>query len=49
MLRDLALGSCTGSVTVVKQVVPNTAPPGTTTGAPRPVAGRSAAPRTKPA
>ena len=28
ILRNLALGSCTGSVTVVKQVVPNTAPAG---------------------
>ena len=32
-LRDLALGSCQGSISVVKQVVPSTAPPGTTTGA----------------
>ena len=33
ILRNLALGSCTGSVTVIKQVVPNTAPPGSITGA----------------
>ena len=33
ILRNLALGSCTGSVTVVKQVVPNTAPVGSITGA----------------
>ncbi|MGC5165997.1 prealbumin-like fold domain-containing protein [Luteimicrobium sp. DT211] len=32
-LRQLALGSCLGSVTVVKEVVPSTAAPGTTTGA----------------
>jgi fimbrial isopeptide formation D2 family protein len=32
-LRALALGSCTGSVSVIKQVVPTTAPPGTITGA----------------
>ena len=32
-LRELALGNCTGSITVVKQVVPATAPPGSTTGA----------------
>ena len=33
ILRNLALGSCTGSVTVVKQVVPSTAPAGSITGA----------------
>ncbi len=32
-LRALALGSCQGSVTVVKQVVPNATAPGSTTGA----------------
>ena len=33
ILKNLALGSCNGSVTVVKQVVPNTAPAGSITGA----------------
>ncbi len=33
VLRALALGSCTGSVTVVKQVVPSTAPDGSIAGA----------------
>ena len=33
ILKDLALGSCQGSVTVVKQVVPSTAPVGSITGA----------------
>ena len=33
ILKNLALGSCTGSVTVVKQVVPNTAPAGSIIGA----------------
>ncbi len=43
-LRALALGSCTGSVTVVKQVVPSTAPPGTIDRRRcRPAAGRSRA------
>ena len=32
-LRALALGACQGSVSVIKQVVPSTAPPGSTTGA----------------
>ena len=32
-LRALALGSCEGSVTVIKQFVPSTAPPGSITGA----------------
>ena len=32
-LRALALGSCQGTISVVKQVVPNTAPPGSITGA----------------
>ena len=32
-LRALALGQCAGSLTVVKQVVPPTAPPGSITGA----------------
>ncbi|WP_370618096.1 hypothetical protein [Mumia sp. Pv 4-285] len=32
-LRALALGSCLGSVSVVKQIVPPTAPPGSTAGA----------------
>ncbi len=32
-LRALALGNCVGSITVVKQVVPNTAPPGSIEGA----------------
>ena len=32
-LRTLALGSCKGSISVVKQVVPYTAPPGSTAGA----------------
>ena len=31
--RDLALGNCKGSISVVKQVVPSTAPAGSTTGA----------------
>ena len=33
ILRNLALGACTGSVTVIKQVVPSTAPPARSTGA----------------
>lgn len=33
ILRALALGNCLGSVTVVKQVVPPSTPPGQTTGA----------------
>ncbi len=32
-LRELALGNCEGSITVVKQVVPSSAPAGTTDGA----------------
>ena len=32
-LRALALGNCAGSITVVKQVVPSTAPPGSIQGA----------------
>ena len=32
-LRALALGACQGTISVIKQVVPSTAPPGTTTGA----------------
>ncbi|QDZ15003.1 VWA domain-containing protein [Humibacter ginsenosidimutans] len=32
-LRNLALGNCAGTVSVVKEVVPSTAPPGSTDGA----------------
>lgn len=32
-LRNLALGNCEGNLTVTKQIVPNTAPAGSTTGA----------------
>ena len=47
ILRNLALGSCTGSVTVVKQVVPTRRPPDRSP-APCPPAGGRSAQRPRP-